>query len=214
MTERSENETRRNIASRFAPQTEVDTAPTKQVGISALSQLGLAYIGSDALTVACLIETLRDASGNFSGERFYPVASDIQQHRRIKPHVRNIELRSARTASGEARLVPRKLPKTGMSLNSWSESAETCIAAATERWGTIISDQAERRYDFHPGVRPPQMADEAPEVSELFEKYLSGEAIESLEHRYIRKQFGSLGTQQRSALDQAVADMGDDPDVF
>ena len=200
-----------------APIDQLTNLRTKQAGVNSLTAVGDAFIGNETLSIACLIEVLKDAGGNRTGEYFHPLTADMQQLVAIQPRIRLLELRVAQTYAGDNSLLFRKLPKRGTPENSWSSSAEQAVLAAAGKWGHFESDHNIKRYLFHPD--PHQRASvELPHPADLFDRFLASSVIDSIDHPYVQEQFGELINAQSSVLAQAAQsaldDEGDDDEMY
>ena len=158
-----------------------------QPGVWSLSQRGVGYTGKGKEEIACLVAPNAPEDSDYSGEMLYPITAAIQEESRLSRFIRNVELRTTKTAGGKTGLLYRKMAFNRGRANSWTTSAEQAVLSSVDQWGQFTADHPAEAYQFDPVLDPPPSPDDLPEVAVLVGMLLADYLIESVDHPVIHK---------------------------
>lgn len=135
---------------------------------------------------ACIVDKHHDEYGSYRGEDYYPVTAEIQQQAMV--NVRRVRFHPCVASTGERFILPQKMDLPGALPNSWNASLAEALQQSEGLWSTTWSDSTAQRYCYE--ICDPQPGDSGsyPGFDDDLTGLLSGNIIDSPDHRLVRAQ--------------------------
>lgn len=134
--------------------------------------------------LACVIERSEDASGQYAGESYYPVAKSLQD--KLIKHTRLVAFHPCLSQTGEHFILPQKLQLANSQQNSWNISLAEALSTPQGQWLRLWSDRGLQRYEFELVDIESDDKLEYPEFQNDLDRSLSENIIDSLKHPVIQ----------------------------
>jgi hypothetical protein len=173
-----------NLLASCAPSMETLT-PAQNTIIRRPSRDMACTIIGEGIEISCLIESIKDESGKFSGEIFYPVIGSLQTT--IKLPLRAIKFHPTLLQDTQNCIFPQKLPTAARPNCAWALSMAEALNHPFGTWFTITSDRVNGLYHHDVLVLPEVKSLEWPGFRTELEAALAENIIDRSDHPVIKR---------------------------